>query len=468
MLDILFELVQSWSVKNEGIYTIDEIKEWYYYLNNSLRVNISFTEYEADSEWAYNSDTDRIERRSGSFFSIAGLINSQEQVEQPVILQQEIGYLGMITQMQNGVLHFLIQAKIEPGNVNKVQLSPTIQATHSNFTKVHKGAAPKYLEYFLEAGKHKIIFDQIQSEQSSRFLGKRNRNIVIYVDESVEIELYDNYRWVTLGQIKELMKIDNIVNMDTRTVISCIPFSTLEKDENINYLSQFSDKILGRSVLYSDFRPYEIAKMYHYINNYKMFHLEHSKVCGLSELPNWYWDGSMFVSDKYKNFRVIFCDVEIEKREVLKWQQPLFQASGNALFALAYRISDGIMEFLVQCKPESGCFDQIELAPTWQLEANERKNLEKNNFGKILLKKIEKGIDIRNHVLLSEEGGRFYHEQNENIIFELNSGEVKQAPGSSEGYFWLTYNELNTSMLYNNVLNIQLRNLLSILSDSNG
>ena len=33
-----------------------------------LRVNISFTEYEADSEWAYNSDTDRIERRSGSFF----------------------------------------------------------------------------------------------------------------------------------------------------------------------------------------------------------------------------------------------------------------------------------------------------------------------------------------------------------------------------------------------------------------
>ena len=65
-------------------------------------------------------------------------------------------------------LHFLIQAKIEPGNVNKVQLSPTIQATHSNFTKVHKGAAQNTLN-ISGAGKHKIIFDQIQSEQSSRF-----------------------------------------------------------------------------------------------------------------------------------------------------------------------------------------------------------------------------------------------------------------------------------------------------------
>lgn len=465
MLDILLELVHSWSVKDNGVHTTDEIKEWYYYLNNSLRVNISFAEYEADSEWEYNSETDRIERKSGAFFSVAGLKNSRELIEQPIILQQEIGYLGMITQMQNGVLHFLIQAKIEPGNINKVQLSPTIQATHSNFTQAHKGAVPKYLEYFVDADKHKIIFDQIQSEQSSRFLGKRNRNIVIYVDESVEIELYDNYRWITLGQIKNLMKIDNIVNMDTRTVISCLPFSTLEQNNSVDYLSRFSDKILGRSVLSSAFRPYQIAKVYHYINNYKMFHQERSSICGLSELPNWYWDGSMFVSDKHKNFRVIFCDVEIEKREVVKWQQPLFQASGIAIFALAYRISDGIMEFLVQCKTEAGCFDQIELAPTWQLEANERNKLEKSSFGKILLDKIEKDVNIRNHVFLSEEGGRFYHEQNENVIFELTSEEIKQAPGEAEGFFWLTYNELNTSMLYNNVLNIQLRNLLSILSD---
>ena len=55
-----------------------------------------------------------------------------------------------------------MQAKIEPGNINKIQLSPTIQATKSNFTQKHGGRKPNYLEYFLNAVDHEIIVDQIQ------------------------------------------------------------------------------------------------------------------------------------------------------------------------------------------------------------------------------------------------------------------------------------------------------------------
>ena len=466
-LDILLELVHSWSLEDDARYTIDEIKEWYDYLNNSLIVDINFAEYNDASEWEYNSETDWIERKSGAFFSIAGLKSSDHSVEQPIILQKEIGYLGMIAQIQEGVLHFLVQAKIEPGNVNKIQLSPTIQATHSNFTQVHKGAKPKYLDYFMNANKHLILFDQIQSEQSSRFLGKRNRNIVIYVEEEVEIKVFDNFRWMTLGQIKTLMKFDNIVNMDTRTVLSCLPISILEQKPNSNYLLAFSDLILGRSILSSPYRSSELAKVYHYINNYKMFNHTRHEICGLSQLPNWRWDGSIFMSDKFDNFRVVFCNVQIDKREVVKWQQPLFQASGIALFALAYRVNNGIMEFLVQCKPEPGSFDKLELAPTWQLEANERGLLNESKFGEILQKKLKENHNIRNHVFLSEEGGRFYHEQNENIVYELSYNEYKYAPSEEEGFFWLTHKELNLSMLYNNVLNIQLRNLLSLLTNKN-
>ena len=49
-----------------------------------------------------------------------------------------------------------------------------------------------------------------------------NRNIIIKIEE--EIEMHDNFIWLTLGQIKELMHMDNLVNMDTRTVISGISF----------------------------------------------------------------------------------------------------------------------------------------------------------------------------------------------------------------------------------------------------
>ena len=63
-------------------------------------------------------------------------------------------------------------------------------------------------------------------------------------------------------------------------------------------------------------------------------------------------------------------------------------------------------------------------------------------------------------VILSEEGGRFYHEQNRNVILEVRGEELPDLP---EDYYWVDYRTLNTMIRFNNVMNIQLRNLLSIL-----
>ena len=119
-----------------------------------------------------------------------------------------------------------MQAKIEPGNLNVVQLSPTLQATRSNYTRVHGGKSPTYLEYFNGEKNVIVLVDQLQSEQGARFLHKRNRNIIVEVDENEEIEVKSNFIWVSLGQIKELLRYPNVVNMDSRTVISCIKFGS--------------------------------------------------------------------------------------------------------------------------------------------------------------------------------------------------------------------------------------------------
>ena len=84
-----------------------------------------------------------------------------------------------------------MQAKIEPGNINKVQLSPTLQAAHSNFTQRHLGKTPAYLEEFRSASPEQILVDQLQSEQGARFLRKRNRNIIVRVED--EIEVHENF-----------------------------------------------------------------------------------------------------------------------------------------------------------------------------------------------------------------------------------------------------------------------------------
>ena len=40
-----------------------------------------------------------------------------------------------------------------------------------------------------------ILLDQLQSEQGGRFLKKRNRNIIITVDEEIEyMKKYENFR----------------------------------------------------------------------------------------------------------------------------------------------------------------------------------------------------------------------------------------------------------------------------------
>ena len=49
-----------------------------------------------------------------------------------------------------------------------------------------------------------------------------------------DIEVKEDFCWLTLGQIKQLLTFDNVINMDTRTVISGIPYGDLNTLKEIN------------------------------------------------------------------------------------------------------------------------------------------------------------------------------------------------------------------------------------------
>jgi len=438
----------SW-VSTDGIMSTTEALDWIHQLNNTVEVNIRKTKL-SELQWFYDNESGQIVNERRSFFQISGL--RYGKIEQPILIQKEIGHLGIICKPINGILHFLMQAKIEPGNINKVQLSPTIQATKSNFTQAHGGAKPSYLEWFHSADKYEIIVDQIQSEQSTRFLGKRNRNIIIMLDEETEIEVLPSHNWLTLGQIKQMMRIDNLVNMDARTVLSCIPF--------YKFASNGIDTPLVRSITDGE-QPDILPKIYHYINNHKMFNSEEPVLFPLYSLYDWetvIHDGvEEFVCKNLYPFKIIFCDISIEGREVMHWSQPLFEAIGKATFGLFTRVNNGVQEFLVQAKQEIGCFDKIEIGPTVQLEATEKPI---NDIEKLFDERYEARRSVKYDVVLSEEGGRFYHEQNNNIVIEIEPNLIDKPP---QGYWWCTYRTLNMLVQHNNTLNIQLRNLLSIL-----
>lgn len=452
-------LVYSWANTRGNVNDTQDIIKWINNLNENIHVNINKVPLEQCKDW-YIQDGE-ITNKNKSFFSIRGIRNidgTGETIEQPIIIQKEIGYLGIICKEIDGVINFLMQAKIEPGNVNKIQISPTIQATKSNFMQKHGGKKPAYLDYFMNVREENIIVDQIQSEQSSRFYKKRNRNIIIKVDE--EIEILANYRWMTLGQIKELMKVDNLINMDTRTVISCIPYSmTTFTQEDLEEIKRvFKGNIALFNSIFTHPKKNMVPLIYHQINNLKMFNETENECIRLDELTKWKMQESEFICDKISPYKIIFCNIEIAGREVQCWGQPLLEAIGMATFGLLVCEEDNCTKFLVRLKEEVGSFDQVEIGPTVQLEPTE--SYADNYITKLFMQKWKASTGVLNDVILSEEGGRFYHEQNHNVIIKVEKDEIEILP---RDYFWVDYYTLNNLIQINNCVNIQLRNLLALL-----
>lgn len=442
----------------------DDFMQWLEEKKANVNHKITPIKFSEMSNWGFNETTGNLEHDSGKFFSIEGINvktnwGNVKEWSQPIINQPEIGFLGIITKKIDGTLYFLMQAKIEPGNINAVQLSPTLQATKSNYTQVHKGNAPLYLEYFLnEREDVTILLDQLQSEQGARFLKKRNRNIIIEVDS--EIEVKEDFCWLTLGQIKQLLTHDNVINMDTRTVISGISYGNLEtlKKLEIDNKTDFLN-----SELNEDDTLHNVEHVISWITKHKAFAELDVKQIPLNDITDWKKDGEAIYHEAHKYFSVIAVRAEIGNREVHSWTQPLVKSAQEGLIAFIIKKINGVEHFLVQAKLESGNFDIIELAPTVQcLTGNYRKgeNEYEVAFIDYVLNPEANNATVLHSSFQSEEGGRFFKEQNKNMIIEVGDDFDINVP---DKYIWMTLNQIKTFIKFNNYLNIQSRSLLSVI-----
>jgi len=465
------EFFKSALAKNSAITPTDQVLSWINQRNINAKTSLRQVPLNKMRLWKFDPKSGNIVHESGKFFSIEYIrvITNWDNVhswEQPIINQPEIGYLGIITKKINGILHFLIQAKIEPGNLNIVQLSPTLQATKSNYTRVHKGKTPLFLEYFNGQKKAEILLDQLQSEQGARFLRKRNRNIIIEVDETENIIIPENFIWLTLGQIKELIKHDNIVNMDTRTVISAIPYGSYDTD-TLSYFAAITDSNLINfhllnSILNHELHLNSIDQIISWITNLKAkYSLEVSNI-SLKDIKNWNFNGVSIVHDQKKYFEVIGVNIEIDDREVISWDQPMIKPAQEGIMAFIVKPINGVYHFLVQAKIEAGNFDILEFAPTVQcLTGNYRPG---QNEYKVPF--IDEVTNVRTNkvwysAMQSEEGGRFYKEQNLNMIVEANDDFPVDVP---ENYCWMTLNQILTFIKFNNYFNIAARSLIAAVT----
>ncbi|MDR0994264.1 MAG: NDP-hexose 2,3-dehydratase family protein [Verrucomicrobiota bacterium] len=436
----------------------EQVVQWLAWRNREVVVRVSPTRLSQMKDWALEESSGRIRHSSGKFFSIDGIRvdtnwGTRPAWAQPIINQPEIGFLGCITHEFNGVLHFLIQAKVEPGNVNCVQLSPTLQATKSNYTRVHHGKSPKFLEWFTDRSRSRVLLDQLQSEQGARFLHKRNRNIIIEVDAEIPDDL--DFVWLTLGQIKRLMTFDNAVNMDLRTVVSGIPFGQEGLGRNP---ASFAEAMHASATeTQNHFLPIDDIISW-FTDQKTKFDLQITP-CDLWAIEDWELSDECLRHKGDQFFRVIWVDVEISNREVTFWQQPLVEPVREGIIAFVVKRIQGVPHFLVQAKLECGNFDILEFAPTVQcITGSYANSLKVLPYLEYVL--TAQADQIRYDTRQSEEGGRFYHEQNRNLVIEADEDFPVACP---ENYQWMTLNQLLMFARFNNYLNIQARSLLSTL-----
>ena len=217
------------SIRDDNqMHKLDYIIDWFNKKREESDMIVEEIGVKELKKWNVEKETGNINHDSKGFFEIIGIKVSntfdrevgKEGWTQPMIAKNPGGILGILMKKINGVPHYLLQAKAEPGNIGKLQLSPTLQATTSNLLKAHGGKLPLFAEYFDESNNLKIIYAKWQSEDGGRFYLKSNYNMIVEIDESKEMDIPDYFIWITLYQIKQLLKIENFVGPHVRGIIS--------------------------------------------------------------------------------------------------------------------------------------------------------------------------------------------------------------------------------------------------------
>lgn len=417
---------------------------WFAERGAAHRYRIAPAPLHALDGWYLDPESGDVRHRSGRFFSIEGLRVGRpepdgQQWAQPIIRQPENGILGILVKRFDGVPHLLMQAKMEPGNINMLQLSPTVQATFSNYTRVHRGSGVRYIERFLTPGAaDRVHYDALQSEQGSWFLGKRNRNMV--VETTATVPVHEDFCWVPRPVMGELLCVDNLVNMDSRTVLAGLP-------EESGPARRAADKPL-----------FGTAELLHWFTRAKVRRPPERSSIPLREVEGWHRDATRgeIVHDEGRYFRITGVDVEADSREVSSWSQPMLAPVGRGVLAFMSKEIHGERHLLVQARAEAGTFDAVELAPTVQCNPG---NLADDApyppyLDAVLRARPEQLLFDAVH---SEEGGRFYHAENRYVV--LDGADIPlEVP---EEYTWMTARQLVRAGRMGQLLGVEARTLLA-------
>ncbi len=382
------------------------------------------------SDWVLRKGV--LSHTSNGFFHVTGLLDVQNNREHLVLFQPQSALTGLALYRDVHSAYVLLQARIEPGNVNICQYGPTIQSTKANYLRFHGGRNTSYLELF--DGFHPNANPLSRSHQSD--LGRRyylKDKIHSYVELDQLIPTDENFIWVPLKVLFESVRCDNFLNTDLRSLISCFDWDlylhaeqyhkgTIALNECHGY--EYS----GNGIGYSDYR-----------------------LVPLDQLTGWTVTDEGVKRAQESGIWVDMFKVSCSIREKQVWTQPLMCCETRGLNTLIYRRKNEQFEFLLTTDSEFGISGGFTYLPSNLQYPGERLLREH-----ILTDSMKPEISL----FQSEEGGRFYRNEHKYQIIEWMNGQ-----SIKENQKWVSVGQLKHILKSSNKASLQLRCIVSLVID---
>lgn len=408
------------------------IAEWLEASRRRCDMSVRQIPWRASREWRFDGAS--LYHESGGFFRLVGA-QHPSLPNQPLIDQPEIGILGFLLRHRDGRREICVQAKPEPGNVGLVQIAPSVQATESNYRQLHGGRPTPLLAHFVAPSPGSVVAESLQSEQGTRFLGKRNRNMVVEADTDVESDLL---RWFGLADVLKLLATDFLVNTDARSVLAVCPWDVLVDEPFGRWRGHGG---FGAALLRSYERPESLSDE-EVVARLAAVREEPTEVVGLGGLEGWTLADEGIRRDDATGFRVCHFDVTTTQREIDHWDQPLIAEQGHGNAVLLCREQDGILELAFRPRHEIGFLNGAQFGPSVQDE-------EEVPASRPALS-----------CLHSDEGGRFFQCV---ASYAVRMMEEEMSEREDEALVWMTLGQVARLIQQEGLFTNQARSLVSML-----
>lgn len=129
MADVTARIARSAAAVESPLTDLAGFDDWFAEYGEKICTTAERVPLAALDQWYETPVTGDLRHRTGKFFTVHGLrvhdpTGAVHWWDQPIIDQPEVGILGILVKEFDGVPHFLMQAKAEPGNPGGLQLSP--------------------------------------------------------------------------------------------------------------------------------------------------------------------------------------------------------------------------------------------------------------------------------------------------------------------------------------------------------